>query len=111
MNAKQILAIVRQIDTYEDDKIKCGPLEYHGNPAGWFVRIKTTPPQDVYVCTSWGGIPSETFHPGKWCEYLRDTVLPQVQEKRRVEELTRRAKADQDAAKWTAPVDDSELFG
>jgi hypothetical protein len=38
-------------------------------------------------------------------------VLPQVLEKRRVEDLARLAKADQDAAKHTAPVDDAELFG
>ena len=111
MTADQILAIVRQIRQYEDSKIKCGQYEYDGIPSGWFVRIKTDPPQEVYTSTSWGGIPAVTFHPGKWCEYLRDTVLPRVRESRRVEDLARRAKADQDEARHSAPVDDAELFG
>jgi len=111
MTADQALAIIREIQRYEDRKITCGQYEYDGIPSGWFVRIKTDPPQEVYSCTSWAGIPSVMFHPGKWCEYLRDIVLPQVRENRRVEKLTRRAKADQDEARRTAPVDDGGLFG
>ena len=97
---------------YEEDRILI--THFEGDTSGWVVTLKMPDGSrpSVYSGCSWGGSWCHGhFHPGGWCHYLRDIVVPKVRANLETERLRKIAERDQAEARRFSTIDDSALFG
>ncbi len=111
MTSSEVLNVISRIGVYEDARLRVH--HFDGDTSGWCVNLKmpdgSTP--SVYNGCAWAGSWCVGhFHPGIWCLYLRDFVLPKVLAEREAARLREVARRDQMHAKRFHPIDDAALF-